>query len=316
MALVVAGGIGAARLARRLELAPFMPRAAAALRAPVLGLGTAVTFALLSIGSETLLLRPRATDWPSLISIERGLRLPDFWSLLSRLPEGRMLFTRSGVPLVYGGDWWRPHTHVTALAPAESGRDIVHGTFTHPSPIAALVYRGNADDGPITELAERHDGHTLFGESLDSLPASQFNERADRLGIVAVVALEDDVDQLAWLDGTPFRRRLVLAPFVVFARETPIAVPAAREGVWRVTLAGEVGAWTSARVAYYPLWRAEADGAALDTRRGDDGLLEVRLRRATQIVTLRYAAGVPELAGLALSAAAAVACAAAALKSR
>ena len=316
MALVVAGGVGAARLARRLEAVPFMPRVAVALRAPAVGLGTAVAFALLSIGSETLLLRPRPADWPSLISIERGLRLPDFWSLLSRLPEGRMLFTRSGVPLVYGANWWRPHTHVTALAPAESGRDIVHGTFTHPSPIAALVYRGDADDEPITELTERHDGHTLFGEPLDSLAPSQFNERAERLGIVAVVALDDDVNQLGWLDGTPFRRRLLLAPFVVFARETAVAVPVAREGVWRVALAGEAGGWTSARVAYYPLWRAEADGAALDTRRGDDGLLEVRLTRATQTVTLRYAAGGPELAGLALSAAALVAWAAAALKRR
>src|SRR5438067_347371 len=188
MALVVAGGVGAARLARRLEAAPFMPRGAVALRAPAVGLGTAVAFALLSIGSETLLLRPRPADWPSLISIERGLRLPDFWSLLSRLPEGRILFTRSGVPLVYGANWWRPHTHVTALAPAESGRDIVLGTSTNPPP--------------------------------------------------------------------------------------------------------------------------------LDTRRGDDGLLEVRLTRATQTVTLRYAAGGPELAGLALSAAALVAWAAAALKSR
>src|SRR5207249_18322 len=110
MALVVAGGVGAARLARRLEAVPFMPR--------------------------------------------------------------------------------------VALAPAERGRAIVHGTFTHPSPIAALVYRGDADDEPITELTERHDGHTLFGEPLDSLVPSQFNERAERLGIVAVVALDDDVNQL------------------------------------------------------------------------------------------------------------------------
>jgi hypothetical protein len=315
MALVVAAGIGAARLARRLEAAPFIRRVALAGRAPALGIGLAVAFALLSIGSDTLLLRPRTADWPSLISIERGLRLPDFWSLLSRLPEGRMLFTRSGVPLVYGTDWWRPHTHVTALTPAESGRDIVHGTFTHPSPIAALVYRGDADDDPITELTERHDGHTLFGEPLDSVAANQFNERAERLGIVAVVALEDDVSQLGWLDGTPFRRRLSLAPFVVFARETPVALPVAREGVWRVPLAGEAGAWTSARVAYYPLWRAEADGAPLDMRKGDDGLLEVRLTRAAQIVSLRYAAGAPELAGVALSVAALVAWAAAAWKS-
>jgi hypothetical protein len=120
--------------------------------------------------------------------------------------------------------------------------------------------------------------------------------------VVAVVALEDDVPRLQWLaDNTPFRRRLVLAPFVVFTRESAVPLPAARDGAWRVALTGEAGAWVSARLTYYPLWLAEADGAPLATRRGDDGLLEVRLTRAAQTVTLRYGPGTAEIAGLALS---------------
>lgn len=304
IALVVAAGVGTTRLARRLECLPFTHHVAPALRGPALGLGAAALFALLSIGSTTLMLRPGAVSWPSLVSIERGLRLVDLWSLLGRLPEGRLLFTRSGVPLVHGANWWRPHTHVTALAPADSGRDIVHGTFTHPSPIAALVYRGDADREPITELAEQLDGHTLFGEPLDAPDTEQFSARADRLGVVAVVALEDDVPRLHWLaESTAFRRRLALAPFVVFTRESAVALPAAaRDGAWRVALTGESGAWVSARLAYYPLWQAEADGAPLTTRRGEDGLLEVRLTRASQTITLRYGPGTPEIAGLALTA--------------
>jgi hypothetical protein len=207
------------------------------------------------------------------------------------------------VPLVYGGNWWRPHSHVTALTPVGSGRDIVHGTFTHPSPIAALVYRGDAGRGAITQLAEQLDGRTLFGESLEALDPARFSTQADRLGVVAVVALEDDDTQLGWLaESTAFRRRLSLAPFVVFARESAVALPTARDGAWRITLAGEAGGWTSARVAYYPLWRVEGDGAPVPTRRGADGLLEVRLTRVLQTVTLRYAPGVPEIAGVALSA--------------
>ena len=31
-------------------------------------------------GQRTLTLWPRAADWPSLASIERGLRLPDLWA--------------------------------------------------------------------------------------------------------------------------------------------------------------------------------------------------------------------------------------------
>jgi hypothetical protein len=302
MALLLAAGVAAVRLARRLETRPFIPLVGVGLRAPVLGIGAAALFALLSIRGDTLMLRPGAAIWPSLISIERGLRMPDLWSLLGRLPEGRILFVRSGVPLVHGADWWRPHTHVTALAPAEADRDIVHGTFTHPSPIAAFVYRGDAGRGAITELAEELDGHSLFGESLDTLDADRFSMRANRLGVVAVVALEDDVIRLAWVtDNTPFSRRLSLSPFVVFARESPVALPAARDGGGRVALTGAPGGWTSARVAYYPLWRAESDGAALQTRRGEDGLLEVRLARASQTVTLRYGPGAPEIAGVALS---------------
>jgi hypothetical protein len=302
MALLLAAGVAAVRLARRLETRPFIPLVGVGLRAPVLGIGAAALFALLSIRSDTLMLRPGAAIWPSLISIERGLRMPDLWSLLSRLPDGRILFVRSGVPLVHGVDWWRPHTHVTALAPADADRDIVHGTFTHPSPIAAFVYRGDASRGAITELAEQLDGHSLFGESLDTLDADRFSMRADRLGVVAVVALEDDVIRLAWVtDNTPFSRRLSFSPFVVFARESPVALPAARDGGGRVALTGAPGGWTSARVAYYPLWRAESDGAALQTRRGEDGLLEVRMARTSQTVTLRYGPGAPEIAGVALS---------------
>jgi hypothetical protein len=259
-----------------------------------------------------------AGSWPPLRGIERGLRLLDFWTALGRLPEGRTLFVRSGVPLVHGTDWWRPHTHATALTPAASGRDIVNGTFTHPAPIAALVYRGDAARRPITQLVEQLDGHTLFGESLDALDAVRFAARADRLGIVAVVALEDDVTELGWLaEQTAFRRRIELAPFAIFVRENPVALPSTDNGhTWRITLTGDAGAWVPARVAYYPLWRVEAEGQRLDKRRGEDGILEVRLTQPLQTVTLRYAAGVPEILGVAVTAAALVAWAAALWKPR
>src|SRR5207237_721319 len=86
-----------------------------------------------------------------------------------RLTPGRVLFVRSSVPLVYGTEWWRPHTHVTALTPIAGARPIVNGTFTHPSAVAALVYRGSAGRGAITTLVERLDGESLFGRRLDAL---------------------------------------------------------------------------------------------------------------------------------------------------
>jgi hypothetical protein len=64
---------------------------------------------------------------------------------------------------------------------------------------------------------------------------------------------------------------------------------------------GAPGAWTSAGVAYYPLWRATTAGRGLETRRGVAGDLEVRAP-ATGVVELAYGPGVPELAGLAVTA--------------
>src|SRR5262249_29307702 len=128
---------------------------------------------VVGLRSGALSLWPRAADWPTLAVVERGLRLSDLWAALREAPPGRVLLMRAGVPLVYGPPWgtlcYRPHTHVTALAPLFSGRAIVGGTFTHPSPIAALLYRGDAGPGPITQLAEQLDGRSLFGRPLESL---------------------------------------------------------------------------------------------------------------------------------------------------
>jgi hypothetical protein len=309
MALLIAASVSGARLAQRLP---------ATVPLPLVSLAAVIGLVVLSQRGGTLALRTDAAPWPSLRTVERGLRLLDFWTALGRLPDGRALFVRSGVPLVHGTDWWRPHTHATGLTPSASGRDIVHGTFTHGAPLAALVYRGDAGRAPIRQLAEQLDGRELFGEPLDATDPARFTARADRLGIVAVVALEDDLPQLAWLsEQTVFRRRIALAPFVLFVRENSVTVPTTGDGrTWRITLAGDIGSWMPVRMAYSPLWRAEAEGERLERRRGADGILEVRLTHPLETVTLRYSAGVPEILGVAVTAAALVASAAAAWKAR
>ena len=113
-----------------------------------------------------------------------------------------MLFLRSAVPLVYGTEWWRPHTHVTALTPLRAGRAILGGTFTHPSPVAALVYRGDAGPGAITRFAERLDGHRLFGRPLEALEPGMLAAHADRLGISVIVALDEDAPRLRALESS------------------------------------------------------------------------------------------------------------------
>jgi hypothetical protein len=295
LAFVLAAAVGAVHLVHRI---PVIPARAAA---PALALGMVAVVVLLALPGRALTLWPARGQWPSLAEVERGLRLDALWAQLREAPAGRVLFVRSAVPLVYGTDWWRPHTHVTALAPRESGRSIVHGTFTHPSPVAAFVYRGDAGRAPVRALTETLDGHSLFGIRLTALDAMRFEHHADRLGISVVVAIEDDRPALGFLDTSQqFRRVPSTAPFLLWMTSTPVSLPQdAGHGTRAVTLHGEPGAWTTSRVAYSPLWRAvDTAGRALDVRRGEAGDLEVRLPDARVDVRLVYQPGLPELAGV------------------
>ena len=285
------------------------PRSRFQRREVLVGLAGVLLVVLFSLRPGTLTLWPRAADWPSLSSVERGLRLGDLWTALREAPPGRVLFVRSAVPLVYGApgatEWYRPHTHVTALAPVFAGRAIVHGTFTHPSPIAALIYRGDAGPGPITRLAEQLDGRSLFGRPLESLDPETFNGYAERLGISVVVALDEDASRLRALDDNRvFAKRASPAPFLIYVRRAAVVLPrAVAPGRWTITLQADRDGWVSARTAYYPLWRARVQGEPLATRRGDLGDLEVRLSGSgsPRTVDLAYGPGTPEIAGIVVS---------------
>jgi hypothetical protein len=293
LALTLAAAVSAAHLGDRL-------RVRMRVAPPALALGMAGIIVLLALPGRALTLWPARGEWPSLSEVRRGLRLDALWSELRDAPAGRVLFVRSGVPLVYGTEWWRPHTHVTALTPRESGRSIIHGTFTHPSPVAAFLYRGDAGPAPVRALTETRDGRSLFGAPLAALDAMTFARHADRLGVSVVVAIEDDRPALGFLDASSeFLQVPSTAPFLVWSRSTPVPLPHdVGHGTRVVELHGEPGTWTTARVAYSPLWLALDDtGRRLDVRRGEAGDLEVRLSDARADVRLVYRPGIAELAG-------------------
>lgn len=296
LALVLAAGIGAGLIVL----------AARGLSTALAALGAVALVAALGLSGSSLALWPRAGDWPRAAGIERGLRLPALWSHLAAAPEGRVLFVRSAVPLVFGEAWHRAHTHVTALAPIAASRAIIHGTFTHPSPIAALVYRGDAGPAPVRTLAEQLDGRTLFGQPLTALDAAALHAYTDVLRVSVIVAVDDDVPALVALrDNSIFVRRSASPPFVVYTRARGEALPKpVGRSRWRTPVAAAADGWASAGVAYYPLWRAEQDGEPVATRRGVMGELQVRSRRAATPVDLVYAPAVAEWAGLGVSAAA------------
>jgi hypothetical protein len=295
----------AAVLAAALTVARLAERIASRVPAPLVALGVAALACAASLDGRTLTIWPRAAAWPSLASVERGLRLDALWAALPETPDARLLFARSGAPLVYGTDWWRPHSHATALTPYRGGRPIVHGTFTHASPVAALIYRGDPGRGAIDTLAERLDGQALFGRPLDQLEPGAFNRLTGLLGVGAVVVLDEDVPRMrALVDNPEFARRAAIGPFVLWTRVARVGLPVELSpGHWHLAANGRPGDWVPAMVAYYPLWSAERAGQRLETRRGEAWNLEVRLGDGSGPIDLRYRAGTWEWAGVAVSAA-------------
>jgi hypothetical protein len=303
LTVVLAAGVAIGRLL------PRMPARRDAL-VPAAALAVVVAFVAVSSPSGTLMPWPRRGDWPTLAATARGLRLHDLWAAIGDAPAGRVLFARSGIPLVYGTAWWRPHTHVTALGPLHTGRAILNGTFTHPSPIAALVYRGTPDRAPITALAETLDGQSLFGRPLPALDDAVLRRYADPLRVSVIVALEDDAPRLAILEGNARLVRLpVPRPFVAWTRTPDAALPErVSADRWRLAVAGAPGEWVSAGIAYYPLWSASDGVSPLPTRRGALGDLELRIAHPRAIVELAYAPASPEIGGVVVTAAALASC--------
>ena len=298
LALVVGASLGLRALGRRLPRFPDWGLAVTALVAAVL-------LAAPGRGEATLTVWPRRGpgEWTTESTLVSGARLDALWALLERAPPGRTLFLRSGVPLVYRPEWWRPHSHVTALTPLRTGREIVNGTFTHPSPIAGLVYTGSAANRPITELVEERDGRTLFGQPVEALDAPSFARLAALLGISAVVALDEDEGRLDFLTaGAAFGRPRRIGPFLVFFAREPRPLPTrVAPQRWRVPADG-ADAFVRTAFAYSPLWQAHADGTRLEVRRDDLGLLEVhRPPGGRADVELTHSPGAIEWAGLSIT---------------
>jgi hypothetical protein len=298
LAVVLGAGFAAGRMLSRVSGGPAVRATSVAV---VIG-----GLAALSIPGETLALWPRRADWPTYAQTARGLRLDALWSVLEAAPPGRILFVRSAVPLVHGSNWWRPHTHVLALTPLVTERAIVSGTFTHPSPVAAAFYRGTAGPDPITRLAEQLDGLELFGRPLESLESDTFTDIVDRLGVSAIVALEDDAPRLRGLDQSPeLVRQSPLPPFIVYFRRSAVNVPRiSSSGQVSPSFEGLAPGWTPARVAYYPLWRSRRGGEDLETRPGPLGDLEIRVGEGSGPIELWYAPGAAEYVGMFVSGAA------------
>ena len=304
--LVVAGALGLAGLAARAARPRLVIAAALAACLP------------LAWGpyEPGLSLWPRSGQWPKEAEITRGFRLDALWRALEAAPPGRVLFVRSALPLDWRPEWWRPHTHIGALAPLRAGRAIVGGTFTHPSPVAGLFYTGSAANRPLTGLAEQRDGRTLFGRPLADLDPAEFDRLAARLAVSAVVIPDEDAGTARLVVANPeIRRAARVAGLGVFvfgaARAVPIPAGFQR---WRVPLPPGAAERVPLPIAYSPLWVARAGGQAVPLRRDDLGLVEASPPPGATEVELEQRPGAAEWTGVSVSLLAAVALGVAAVR--
>ncbi len=300
LALLVGASLGVSSLTARLpRLRPPFAAAVAILACIVLAWGS------LASGEPSLSLWPRRGEWPKYEEVARGSRLDALWQALREAPPGRALFLRSGLTLEYRPEWWRPHTHLTALTPLRAGRDIINGTFTHPAPVAGFFYTGSAASRPITTLVERRDGVTLFGQPLEAVSADEFASHCPRLKVSAIVATDEDVGRLGFLEGNQaFTAPALIGPFRVYLtrQPRPLPVPVGLQA-WRLQAAPGSDAFTPTGFAYSPLMTASAGGAALRARRDGFGMLEVeRPSGGPGNITLTHAPGWVEWTGVLLSA--------------
>jgi hypothetical protein len=243
-------------------------------------------------------------EWPKYDAVARNQRVTELWLTLEKAPPGRVLFVRSALPLETRSGWRRPHTHVTALAPLHAGREILNGTFTHPSPIAGLLYTGSPVNQPITLLVEQRDGITLFGRPMADLDAKRFNELAERLRVSAVVALDEDQGRLGFVADNPtFARPSRVGPFLVYvsraARPTPLLT---HPQEWRLAVPAHMDGWAQTGLAYSPLWQGRVGGYAVPLRQDELGLLEAYLPAGgPAALDLAHRPGVAERTGVTLS---------------
>jgi hypothetical protein len=299
LALLVGASLAVSSLTARLpRLPPPFAAAAVVLACIVLSGGS------LASGEPSLSLWPRRGQWPKYEEVARGSRLDALWQALREAPPGRVLFLRSAVTLEYRPEWWRPHTHVTALTPLRAGRDIINGTFTHPAPVAGFFYTGSAAPRPITTLVERRDGVTLFGRPLVTLTPDEFAAYCARLEVSAVVATDEDVGRLPFLEGNQtFTGPALIGPFRLYQTRDPRPLPvAAGFQIWRLDPARRSGAFISTGLAYSPLMAAMVGGSVLPVRRDGFGMLEVALPPGdVGAITLTHAPGLAEWTGVLLS---------------
>jgi hypothetical protein len=295
-----AAGLGAAVIVERLVPARADPRSR-----PVVALAVVALAAILpdrDARPPTLAVWPAADAWPTLEEVTRRYHVDRLWAAL-RGGSDRVLFLASSLRLDTDPAWHAPHSHVTSLTPLRAGRETVHGTFTHPSPVAARFYTGQTvPPTRLLTLAERLDGHRLLGEPWERVSAATFDRFARKLRIGTVLVPAGHAPRARFL-GPLYAPAGDAAGFTLFERRDR-PWPRVERITWRryrVLVPATGGVWISTGIPAYPLWQVKSAAGRLETRVDDWGLLEFRVPVDLFEAELVYSEGGLEWTGLLLS---------------
>jgi hypothetical protein len=298
-AAVWAAGLGAGVIVDRLVPARADPRSRPLVALMVIALAAVLPDR--GVQPPTIAVWPRAEEWPTLEEVTRRHQLDRLWAALHGGTD-RVLFLTSSLRLDRSPAWYAPHSHVTSLAPLRAGREIVHGTYTHPSPVAARFYTGQATPpARLLTLAERLDGESLLGEPWERLSAATFDRFARKLRVGTVLVPAGEVPRARFLDPA-YARVGEAAGFVLFERRDR-PWPRVERITWRryrVLVSPTGGVWIPTGIAAYPLWKVKSAAGPLETRVDDWGLLELRVPVDLFEAELVYAEGWLEWAALLL----------------
>jgi len=244
----------------------------------------------------------------------RDYRLDELWTTLRETP-GRVWFTSFYTRLTARGTEAFPTTLAT-LTPLFTERQMMGGTFSHWSPIGALMWSGKLDPPVLWGLPEDQDDRALFGVPLEEISDTQVYDYCRFFNITTIVATINDFRTRAFLDASPyFESYYNNGYFFVYrvndyanawfeARNANVTLLAFddTEIVLRVHTA-QADASVNVKVYAFPLWRARTEtGQTLVITRDDLALMQIALPPGENYtVTLRYEEGIVEHVGTLIS---------------
>ena len=235
------------------------------------------------------------------------------WETLADDPaaDGRVLFTSYYLRVTWPDGQTTP-TAIKAMTPYLTGREIVGGTFSHWSPGARLMWVGDPWASLLPAQVELEDDQRMLGIPWGEMSDTTLLAAVQALNVTTIVADMDDTNARAMLDSAPHFQRfwenghfvlyhvLDTAPAWVDAEGAEVSLDErdARRWVVRVDQA-DAGASLKAKMAFYPLWRADSGGERLKITPNQYGMQQIELPAGgPYTVTLTYREGWPEWAGL------------------